>query len=401
MRTTIIMSADALKKALVDLFLWADSVDMAFAWANSSEGVAQHWRSLDIGKIRRAAIGVAFAGKEPAALLDLHRASDRLRIVHQKSGTFHPKVMLGRRGQQSRALVGSANVTVGAYTVNTELCVLLEGAMSDRQMREIEAFIKDRWEEGSPLDLKWLAKYEASFKRARSQRGKIKIPPLSTCAPRLTALNMTWTEYVELINAQEDRLARIGFAVRPADGRRSYFEELDDAAKLFRAKGGFAHLSKASCNFLMGKGDSSGLLGSMGGAGAAMHIAQNSPAKLAEIDKLPSTGAVALTDVEILLRALTKPKGVGLGVATRLMAAKRPDLFVSINRGSEPKLAKARNGGRVRSIKQYLAFLRELWSTDWHRARRPAAPEERAIWNRRAALMDAALYETVPSRQGE
>lgn len=398
MNVTVITGADALSKALANLFEWADNVDMAFAWAGSSMGAARHWQAMDIEKIKRAAIGIAFAGTEPAALRSLHDGSDRLRIVHDKAGTYHPKVLLGKRGRTWRAIVGSANLTAGAYTANTEICVVLEGASNAPQMLAISAFIRSQWRAGKRLDPEWLLKYEKSFKRARAKRETITVPPLPAAASSLETLSMSWDDYLTLITAQEDRLAKIGFAVFPAKDKYSYFEELETSALLFRKKGGFARLSKASCTFLMGKGESSGLLGSMGGAGAAMHIAQNAPAKLSAIDNLPSNGAVPLAEVRILLEALTKPRGVGLGVASRLLAAKRPDLFVSINRGSEPKLSEARSGRRVRSIPQYLTLLDEIWSTDWHRSKRPTDLEEGAVWRRRAALLDAALYETVPSR---
>lgn len=398
MHIAVITDTGALNESLADLFRWARSVDIAFAWAGSLNGVAEHWRAMDIAKIKRAAIGISFAGTEPSALRNLHHGADRLRIVHDKAGTYHPKVLLGKRGRTWRAIIGSANLTVGAYTVNTELCVLLEGAHTAPQMLEIDSFIRSQWRAGDPLDLDWLSGYEKSFKRARAKRKSITVPPLPSAAPSLNTLEMSWDAYLALLTAQEDRLAKIGFAVFPAKDRSSYFEEFDTASKLFRAKGGFAGLSEASCTFLMGKGDSSGLLGSMGSAGTAMHIAQKDPAKLAAIDRLPSKGAVPLSQVKILLEALTKPKGVGLGVATRLMAAKRPDLFVSINRGSEPKLAEVRSGRRVRSIKQYLTLLSELWATDWHCSKRPLGPKERAVWQRRAALLDAALYEPVAAR---
>lgn len=121
MDVSIIMGTEALNKALANLFKWAKSVDMAVAWASSGKGKAFNWLALDIEKISRAAVGVAFAGTEPAALLALHEGASCLRIV-QFSGnrTYHPKVTVGRRGRGRRAIVGSANLTVGAYTSNQE-----------------------------------------------------------------------------------------------------------------------------------------------------------------------------------------------------------------------------------------------------------------------------------------
>lgn len=398
MGSEVITGEAALGNALAELFAWAEHVDMAVAWANSAGGEAQHWRSIDIKKIRRAAIGIAFAGTEPAALRALHEGADRLRIVQKQRGTFHPKVVLARCGREWRAIVGSANLTAGAYTANTELCVLLYGTESDPQYRALEGFVRQQWRGGVRLDPKWLPAYEKSFKRAQRKRQEVKVPLLQANSPALLTLAMTWDEYVEKINEQDDRLLVNGYSIRVAEGDRSYFSELDKAAKFFRKRGGFESLSPEERTFLMGKGNSSGLLGSMGGAGKAMHIAQKKPKEMAAIDTLPRSGVPTLDEVRRLLKALTKPKGIGLGVATRLMAAKRPDLFVSVNRGSEPQLAEARRGKGIKSINQYLDFLQEVWSTDWYLSDRPSDSDEAALWDRRAALLDAALYQYVPPR---
>lgn len=398
MDVAVIKDSDALNDALAQLFVWAESVDMAYAWAGSGDGKARHWLALDIRKIKRAAIGIAFAGSEPQALRALHTGADRLRIVQRNGGTYHPKVVLGRRGRQCRAIVGSANLTSGAYTGNTELCLVLEGDVDDAQIIALDEFISDQWCGGVPLDLDWLPEYEKSFKRARTKKDEIRVPPLPPQSPALSTLAMTWDEYVEKIRAQDNRRLVNGYRIQTTHGQQSYFWELDQAAKLFRKQGGFAQRTREQRTFLMGMGDSTGLLGRMGGAGAAMSIAQNNPAKLAAIDSLPKSGGLSLMQVRRLLDGLTKPKGVGLGVATRLMAAKRPDLFVSVNQGSEPQLADARGGRGIKSIVQYVKFIGEVWSTEWHQSARPLDAAEGAMWDRRGALLDAALYQHVDPR---
>ncbi|WP_057920472.1 hypothetical protein [Lysobacter capsici] len=81
--------------------------------------------------------------------------------------------------------------------------------------------------------------------------------------------------------------------------------------------------------------------------------------------------------------------------ASRLLSVKRPDVFVSVNNGSKPKLARLIGGKRIDTVKQYLALLDRIWSTKWYGASEPEDEHSASIWCCRAALLDSALYERV------
>lgn len=131
-------------------------------------------------------------------------------------------------------------------------------------------------------------------------------------------------------------------------------------------------------------------------AGYARGIVNQTPDKIGQVlDRLPLTGPVSLAETAGLLNELTQLKGVKIGVATRFFAVKRPDLFVSVNNGSNPQLAKLLGGREIVNIKQYIALLHDLWATEWHRSERPTDAREATLWDRRAALLDAMLYESV------
>ena len=40
---------------------WADELHLAYAWAASSGGVAEHWNLLPLERVRRAVLGIHFA----------------------------------------------------------------------------------------------------------------------------------------------------------------------------------------------------------------------------------------------------------------------------------------------------------------------------------------------------
>lgn len=125
MQISILSTPAAHARALAKLFAWANHVDLACAWATAGQGNAAHWKLIDIDKIRRAVIGVEFAQTEPWVLRTLLK-DDRLRVGVAK-GTFHPKVYIGTKGEDVRAIVGSANFTGAAFSSNVELGVIMEG----------------------------------------------------------------------------------------------------------------------------------------------------------------------------------------------------------------------------------------------------------------------------------
>jgi hypothetical protein len=394
MKAKVIADADSLFLELQKLFQWADRVDMAFAWAGSDQERARHWKAMDLAKVGRAVIGTAFAQTEPRALELLSAGSDRLRLVINSEGTFHPKVIVGRKGEFARAIVGSANFTGAAYTSNTEISVLLAGSVRDGNFREIAEFIEEHWNLGVPLTPEWLSEYAKAWEAAK--RRKIVVPGAKLEISSISSLDMSWEAYFALINSQHNRPLAAGNKVRVFGDHPSYFNELDEADRIFASHERFADIPKRDRHILMGMGESSGFIGNMSAAGFAKQIVNDHPEKIGiALDKVPVAGEISSNLVEDVLNQLTALKGVSVGVASRLLAAKRPDLFVSVNNGSKPQLARLIGGKRVDTVKQYVGLLQKIWATDWYRSGKPRDGIETSVWERRAALLDSALYEQV------
>lgn len=395
MDTNVITNTDALFIALKELLAWSDEIDLCVAWATSSEGQGRHWKELSLDKVQRAIVGTAFAQTEPAALAELGSKKNCLRLMINSTGTFHPKIILGRKGDKRRAIVGSANFTTAAYTSNTELSMLLRGKSTEPAFKEIEEFIETQWLRGVELDNKWLADYTLTWQKAKLQ--KIVVPGSKLEVASVTDLDMPWSKYVEIIKGQEGRRLANGYRIRVSGAAPSYFEELRLVSAAFRREPRFANLSKEERDLMMGIGNaSSGLLGSMQPAGYAKGIVNQSPGLIGNLlDRLPLDGPVSLSQTADLLGELTQLKGIKIGVATRFFAVKRPDLFVSVNNGSRPQLAMLQGGREVKKLSQYIDLLADVWATEWHRSKRPSEKSEAILWDRRAAILDAALYESV------
>lgn len=279
LKTTIITDTKTLFATLQTLTRKSSIIDLCVAWATSSKGQGRHWKALDLSKIRYAVVGTAFAQTEPAALEDLANKPGRLRLMINSYGTFHPKVVFGRHGDQVCAILGSANFTTAAYTGNTELSVLLEGTDGDPELQVIEAYIRKQWQGGTELTKEWLDEYVLTWKAAKLRR--ILVPRAKLEVDSLTDLEMSWSTYVELIRKQEGRKLSNGTPIRVTGASPSYMEELRLTRAALRSEPRFENLSKDQRNLLMGTGiTSSGFLGSMKPAGYARGLVRSQPEKI-------------------------------------------------------------------------------------------------------------------------
>lgn len=367
---------------------------MTFAWATAQEGKAAHWQALPLHKVRRAVIGTQFAQTEPWVLSELDKVPNRLRVMIDAHGVFHPKVLIGRRGDAMKAIIGSANFTTSAFTSNTEVCVLLEGQASDNQFTLLKTFVDKQFEDGKLLDPAWLIDYSKAWEAEKKR--KIILPGAKLEITSVSSLAMSWPDYVALIRAQ-NRTLKSGYKLRIEGPSPSYFSELDQADFIFATGKPFADLERQQRGMLLGlQPDSCGLLGTMRAAGYAKQVVYQFPEQIgAALDHIPTRGPVSLTLVASVFDQMMAIKGVKIGVASRLLAVKRPDLFVSVNNGSNPQLAKLIGGKLIRKTADYIHLLNIVWSTDWHKAPAPTDAGEAMLWRRRAALLDAALYEEV------
>lgn len=395
MDVKILDSTEASVEALGKLFRWADWVDLTYAWAGAKQGKAEHWKALSLDKIGRALIGTQFAQTEPWVLETLQASTCELKVVLDSEGTFHPKLAIGRRKDGSvRVLMGSSNLTVGGFEKNTELNLLLEADANDRQIEKIITFFDACWTRGTALEQipGWLEDYRVAYARRPRAQGAVPMAPWRL--ESVGSLTMGWARYVEMIRAQNGRPITSIFRIAIRGAKPSYQFEFEGAARAFAGHRSFAALSPEERRFVMGTVGSSGLLGNMAVAGDAKSIAFRTPRKIAVwLDRIPLKGDVSVVLPDVL-RGILALHGIGLGVASRLLVAKRPDVFVSVNNGSRARLVEI-FGRDIKTVAHYLNFLEIVWSTEWFQSPRPQDAEERFIWDHRAALLDAVLYVPV------
>lgn len=393
MKTEILTTTRSTRDALERLFAWATSVDMAYAWASTRAGKAAHWRCIDIEKIGRAVIGTQFAQTEPWALRTLDAKPGRLKVVIGSQGTFHPKFAIGRRGGMVRVLLGSSNFTTGGFDHNRELNVLLEGEDTDKGVRGLLDHFETLWRDAETMEPSWLADYEVAYHKRPDLSGLV---PRAALEPQtIDSLERTWDAYVALIRTQDRRYLPSGFRLSLFDETNSYLAEFKRLEAAFARYPRFADMPDDLRKAAIGMGESSGLLGTMRAAGYAKNVVYDRPEEVGRVlDTLPLQGPVTIDAARQCAEELTAIHGFAIGVASRLLVAKRPDVFVSVNNGSRRALARI-FGRNITTVDHYVDVLKAVWSTSWFRSDRPDDTPGQLIWDRRAAIIDAALYEEV------
>jgi HKD family nuclease len=395
MDVSILSSPEKWLKAIQSLGKWADRIELAYAWVSTNGGTSAHWKALPLNKITRVVVGTQFAQTEPWALRELDVKTGGLKVIIDSVGTFHPKVMVGCQGERVRAVVGSANLTSAAFSKNAELGVVLNGKPTDEAISDIIQFIDRSWERATPLDHDWLERYTLAWKRRPRPTGTV--PLASAQATGIEDLEISWDAYFRLIDNQEGRRLNSGYRLSVFDVEESYLTEIESCQAAFRDDASFSRIPVNSRKLIAGlRPHSSGLLGSMKGAGFAKNIVSEQPELLAEVlDQIPLAGAISKEHALSAVESLTAIDGIALGVATRLLATKRPDVFLSLNGGSRPNIAALCARGAPSNARSYVGLLTRIWDTPWWRSLEPTDSKQRRVWNARVALLDSALYEEV------
>jgi phosphatidylserine/phosphatidylglycerophosphate/cardiolipin synthase-like enzyme len=127
-------------------------VTFAVAWASSGHQAFDLIRK-HATRISRAVIGTHFYQTHPD-VLDAFRGKANVRFVLQPSGVFHPKLYLFRSDDRWGALIGSANLTSGALSTNSEAMLLIGGSASDTAsiQDEILSLIDRYWKMGNTIN---------------------------------------------------------------------------------------------------------------------------------------------------------------------------------------------------------------------------------------------------------
>lgn len=391
----LITTNAGLKKCLARLTQKYANVAIAVAWASAGTEAFDALKR-NRSRIRKAVIGTHFYQTHPD-VLDAFAESDNVKFMLQPRGVFHPKVYLFWNDKKWELLIGSANLTAGAMNRNSEVMTLTtsEDQGVATLKAEILALIDGYWADARKVTPTDAASYRALWrkhqpvlKRLSGQYGKeakAKTPIDSN------VMTMSWQNFCAAVRSD------------PYHG----FENRCDLLKLVRSAferiGNFRLMEKGLRKTIAGLPNDFdsrwGWFGSMVGAGYYHQAVNDNNAHLSNaLDEIPLNGAISKTHYDAYLVEFLKafPNGRhGIGIASRLLALKRPDYFVCID--SKNKKSLCQDFGIKQSGLDYERYwdevIERITDSVWWSEPRPTTASERAIWDGRAALLDAIFYK--------
>ena len=378
-----------------------ERVSFAVAWASTGFDQYEALRTAQ-DKIDTAIIGTHFYQTDPA-FIEAFATHSNVRFVRETSGVFHPKIFLFEgKGGNWTCLIGSANLTRGGFIKNHEACLLLTSAddAGGSILAETRATIESYWQIGVPgstIDIDGYTKLARRFAKKLNQAAGV-FGSRATGRPldEVDILTMSWKAFQDQVN--DDPVHEIGKRLKVLEAARAIFRKYPSFAAIPLQK-------RQGLGGYLGEHDVSwGYFGSMRSAGVFKNLVNEAPNGISDaLDKIPLDRAVTRDDflafAERYLKAFPfedgKHKRHGLGTATRLLAMKRPDYFFCLDRPNKRRLFDA--FGVTISTQDYEGYwdqvIERIQLSEWWNAPAPASGTARAVWDGRAAMLDAILYD--------
>lgn len=394
------------KPKIVRLIQESQYVDIAVAWAGRNgvtNELLQH-----AAKLRHVVIGTHMYQTDPAVLRGFMEESTKVRCMPPSGRLFHPKVYLFERGTTITAMIGSHNMTTSAFEGrNIEASILIRGTLADQTISELATFIRTAWHDARRIDKDFLFAYQIQHALNRPKRDAlsnfvlVKQPRSGAAKP--SPLNVNWEKFVQSVKADVHH----GFQER--------LDVLESAARMFNNGQSFARMSRDERRAIAGTYGSkeSGIqnlpwawFGTMFGQGDFKNLVNESPDGLSDaLDAIPLEDPVMKENydefAQRFVAAFTGKSHIGgVATATRLLAMKRPDIFIGVNdanrRGICDAYGVAHSTLSLGNYWERIVIPTQL--SPWWQHPRPKSNQEGRIWDNRAALIDCIYYSPRPRK---
>lgn len=398
-----LLDASSLRTTLLRLIAKHEEIYVAVAWADS--GTVADKLIENKRKFQSVTVGLDFCATDPDfvdAIQDVRNA-----YVFKKQGAcFHPKVFLFVTGDDAEAIVGSANFTRGGLGSNVEACFHLKCSVADPAIQELiamlESYAPHRQSVTKPLADAYRRQADIAAKRPRSPAPVLPSEPKAFQCFDSELLKMSWSKFIGEVRKDpnhhfETRLRFLRY-LQTLFAKARTFNDL--SVSEWKAVAGIVHPDAIADSGL--DKYQIGWFGSMQGSGSFTNLIVNQDGHIAKaVDAIPSRGAVAKADYvefcELFTGAFSHSARVGsYPTASRLLAMKRPDVFVCVNNGNKANLAKALSfAPSTLDLENYWdRVIEPIRMADWYNSKRPGGANAEA-WDCRAALVDAIYYKEV------
>lgn len=398
------LTGDGVASAIRSLLSDYEEIHWAVAWGTQVD-LARTLLSHK-AKIRAVTFGLAFSQTDPDLVENMIGVNGCRVILSFPNGTFHPKIYAFRSGDRVAAIVGSANFTQGGLGRNHEASVCLTGTIHDQALADLMAFTAHSSQLGKPVTNDIADRYRVSCQIAARKPKAPRDPLEEVSTIRIAGLTspltrMTWPQYVRAINdGAEHNVKKSLTLLGTVQGWLSTgtsFQELS-APRRKAIAGIIGKNDRASEDEL---DQEWGWFGSMRGAGDFMNrVAENDASLAKAVDSIPHKGEISRSHFDrfrdLFAQAFeNSDRTGGVATASRLLAMKRPDVFLCV---SKPNLTET---ARQMAFSKSTLDLDNYWdrvvevirASAWYDTPKPDGRQGR-LWECRAAMLDAILYQS-------
>lgn len=389
---------------LVHLIKSHSYVSFAVAWATTGKDNPVFDALRDAHKkIRKSVVGTSNNITDPRVLEWCLQKTSHIRCVKADTPMFHPKIYILWSQDRWDLLIGSANLTGGGMKKNTELMLHLSSErFSTELFRNAQKEINKYWKQSDEITRKWLNQYRKKHIFHTEQKQKIETPsPIDVEIPEL--LQLSWSDFYLKIQSKgekseiESRLNLLRFAKKKFDDYDRFSKLSDDdrrslAATVRQGEGESAQL-----------GLKIGWFGFQTGYGGyPVAISENNKSLSHALSFIPVSPSKDVQKGDYLrcveeYKKAFDGKKLGLSLLTRLLALKRPDVFVPWNRGNQRKLRhdlSLKPTLKTHDFERYwVELIERIRDAPWHCARRPNGRMQGEIWDARVAMLDVLFYD--------
>ena len=313
----------------------------AVAWAGKEAG----FKLADIlsrnrKKIERLIVGLHFYQTDPI-FIQHYMNDDAVRFMKQTEGVFHPKVYLFYNSLNDwSAIVGSSNFTYSAFNKNNEVNVCFNQDDGNDLFRQLDQYVEDIWNDASDFTFSELDRYRSLYESQKPRLDSLRKTITDGKRHRIGASEidvMTWDSYMNSIRGEDpsEIQVRIRLLKKAQELFVQYSSFIDIPLVYRKCLAGFAErmpgLDNVDCRYF----------GSMQGAGQYKKAINSGTAIAKAIDIIPLQGEITKKQFNEYCRVFKRTSKNPLACATRLLAMKRPDVFICIDSKNKKRLCKA------------------------------------------------------------
>ena len=398
----IITEASKIDKVLVKLMRRYNEYNIATAWASLGSKASDELLNK-IEHIKKMVVGTHFYQTHPD-FIQRFKDSIQVKFILKTDGVYHPKVYLFSNSEDDwECIIGSANFTRSALNKNTEVVVHIKSTDSDSGniYKTLKDTVSNYWNEAESINDEEYRNYKNIWKKNRKKLNRLKgIYGSSNNSKKNKPLvkskifSLNWSEYFELIS--NDEFHSFEGRIELLKTAQQYFRNNVNFSKMNeiqrREIAGIATENQSDANF------SWGWFGSMVGAGIFQNrINTNNKFISDALDKIPLEREIFESDyndfVDLFQKAFPDG-GAGVAIASRLLAMKRPDYFVCLDKQNRSKLCDEFGISKMVSFDGYWnEIVERVLDSVWWSSKKPVGEIETQAWFGRTAMLDAVFYE--------